>query len=280
MFSGSRPQSVLVVLAILWAADGRAAWSQTQTQDLQRNVTPASTRGKRTFTSNCASCHGLDGRGGDRAPNIVENPKVQGFSDARIAQIIENGIPGAGMPAFHSLAISEVRTLVTYLRTLQGSKQTPKLPGDAARGEKIFFGKAGCSSCHMVSGKGGFIASDLSGFARTHGVESILSAITTTTPLSERLGRLVTARTRGGGTVVGRIRNEDNFSMQLQALDGTYYLVTKSEIEGLDYASQTLMPSDYSSTLSAEELNDIVSYLIRTGGTSTEATKKIEEWDE
>ena len=268
MFSGSRSQSVLVVLAILWAADGRAAWPQTQTQNLQRKVTPVSTRGKRSFTSNCASCHGLDGRGGDRAPNIVENPKVQGISDAQIAQIIENGISGAGMPAFHSLAPSEVSALVTYLRTLQGSKQTVKLPGDPERGEKIFFGKAGCFSCHMVSGKGGFIASDLSGFASTHGMESILSAITTTTHLSERLGRLVTEHTRGGGTVVGRIRNEDNFSLQLQTLDGTFFLLTKSDLEGMEFSQQALMPSDYASTLSPEDLKDVVSYLTKIANVS------------
>ncbi len=64
----------------------------------------ASTRGKQTFTSTCAGCHGLDGRGGERAPNIAENPKVLRFSDAQISLIIENGVPGTGMPAFHSLA--------------------------------------------------------------------------------------------------------------------------------------------------------------------------------
>lgn len=249
----------LPVLVLLLAA---AAFAQAPQQNLsQKNATPVSTRGKQTFASTCANCHGLDGRGGERAPNIAENPKVQKLPDAQIAHIIENGVPGTGMPAFHSLATSDVKAVVTYLRTLQGAKQTLKLPGDPDRGEKIFFGKAGCSGCHMAAGKGGFIASDLSAFARTHAVEQILSAITN--PPSERQARLVTAHTRGGTNVVGRIRNEDNFSLQLQALDGTFFLLTKSDLDGLEYNQQALMPSDYASTLSPEDLKDVVSYLMK-----------------
>jgi hypothetical protein len=51
--------------------------------------------------------------------------------------------------------------------------------------------------------------------------------------------------------------------VQLQTLDGKFYSVTKSDLQGLEYNSQSLMPSDYGSTLSPDELNDLVSYLIR-----------------
>jgi cytochrome c oxidase cbb3-type subunit III len=271
MLPGTRSQFVLaLVLAALWAANGLAAGSQTQQQGglRQKSARPVSTRGKQTFASTCANCHGLDGRGAERAPNIADNPKVQHLSDAEIAHIIENGIPGAGMPAFRSLEASDVKAVVTYLRSLQGAKQTVKLPGDPVRGETVFFGKANCSGCHMAVGKGGFIASDLSEYARTHTPEQIRSALTTAAPASDRQARLVTATIRSGGKVVGRIRDEDNFSMQLQALDGRFYSVTKSDIEGLEYDSQTLMPSNYGSTLSPEELNDVISYLMRVANVS------------
>lgn len=269
------PRSRLVlalVMAALWAANGVAAWPQTPQQNLQqKNEKPASRRGKRTFASTCANCHGLDGRGGERAPNITQNAKVQRLSDAQIAHIIENGIPGTGMPAFHSLETSGVKAVVTYLRILQGTKKALKLPGDPERGEIIFFGKAGCSGCHMVAGKGGFIASDLSEYARTHTVEQIRSAITA--PGGDPQSRLVTAKIRGGGEVVGRIRNEDNFSMQFETLDGTFHFVRKSDLDGLEYSTQTLMPSDYSSTLSSAELNDVVSYLMRAANVSVGEAK-------
>jgi cytochrome c oxidase cbb3-type subunit III len=275
MLPSPRSRSVLALaLAVLWATSALAVWSQSSLQNVaQKNlpqkkvssVSSVSTRGKQIFASTCAGCHGLDGRGSERAPNIAENSKVQRLSDAQISHIIENGVPGTGMPAFHSLARTDVRAVVSYLRSLQGTKITLKLPGDPIRGETLFFGKAGCSGCHMAAGNGGFIASDLSGYARGHAMDEIQSVIASPTPVSNGQARMVTATTRAGEKYVGRIRNEDNFSLQLQMLDGTFFFVDKSDIERLD-SSQTLMHSDYGSTLSHEELNDLVSYLMRVSG--------------
>jgi cytochrome c oxidase cbb3-type subunit III len=279
MFASPGSRSLLV-LAALWAASCFAALPQTPKQlSRQKKTAPLSPRGKQMFASSCSHCHGLDGRGGERAPNIAENPRVQRLSDVQISHIIENGIPGTAMPAFHSLATADVKSVVTYLRTLQGTRQTLKLPGDPVRGEAIFFGKAGCSGCHMIARKGGFIASDLSTYARTHTVEEIRSAITTPAPDSERQARLVTATTRSGEKVVGRIRDEDNFSLQLQTLEGAFHFLTKSDLESLEYNSQSLMPSDYSSTLHPDELNDVVSYLIKVAGASG-TPKKADEWED
>jgi cytochrome c oxidase cbb3-type subunit 3 len=270
MLSSSKSVRVLVsVLVALWAAGGVAS-SQTPPQNLrQREFKLVSTQGKQVFAASCASCHGLDGRGGERAPNIAKSPKAQRLSNAQIAHIIENGIPGTGMPAFHSLESSDINAVVTYLRTLQGTKRTVKLPGDPARGQTIFFGRAGCSGCHMVAGQGGFIASDLSGYARTHAAEQIRSAITSPTPTSDPQARLVTASIRDGEKYVGRMRNEDNFSLQLQTLDGNFHFILKSDLERLEYSSQPLMPSDYGSSLGPVELNDVVSYLMNVASTRT-----------
>ncbi len=280
MFSSPRSQFVLT-LAALWAANGLAAWPQTPRQNLpQKNAKLVSTRGKQTFASTCAGCHGLDGRGGERAPDIAERAHVQRLSDAQISHIIENGVPGTGMPAFHSLQHSDVQAIVAYLRILQGKKKTLELPGDPDRGETIFFGKAGCSGCHMVAGKGGFIASDLSTYASTHGVEQIRSAIVSRNPDTNQRARLVTATTRGGEKMVGRVRNEDNFSLQLQTLDGTFFFVPKSDLKGLEYSPEALMPSDYSSTLSPQDLNDVVSYLMRVASAGEAVAAKKSRDDE
>ena len=267
----------VLVLVALWAASG-SVWSQTPQQDVRQRA--VSTRGKKTFASTCANCHGLDGKGGERAPNIAEKASVQRLSDAQISHIIENGVPGTGMPAFHSLPPSDVQAIVGYLRTLQGKKNALKLPGDPKRGETIFFGKAGCSSCHTIAGKGGFIASDLSAYAGTHVVEQIRSAIASRMPGNNLQARLVTVTTRSGEKNSGRIRNEDNFSLQLQALDGTFFFVAKSDVENLQYASKTLMPSDYGSTLSPDDLNDVISYLMREAHVTGEAVAGREDFED
>jgi cytochrome c oxidase cbb3-type subunit III len=267
------------MILVLWLASAFVASSQsTPPKARQKDSKSDAAQGKQTFASTCAGCHGLDGRGGERAPNIVERPSVQRLSDAQIFHIVQNGVPGTGMPAFHSLESSQIKALVAYLRTLQGKNKTAvTLPGDPNRGKTIFFGKAECSRCHMVAGEGGFIASDLSEYARTHELEQIRNAILIPTLSS----KLVTATVRSGEKYVGRVRNEDNFSLQLQTLDGTFHFISKSDIEALEYDSQTLMPSNYASTLSPSELNDLISYLMNAAGADgSRIPKKTNDWEE
>jgi cytochrome c oxidase cbb3-type subunit 3 len=241
---------------------------------------PNAMAGKQAFASTCGGCHGLDGKGGERAPNIADRSSVQGLSDVQISHIIENGIPGTGMPAFHALSVPQVKSIVGYLRTLQGAKQTAALPGDPVRGKALFFGKAQCSSCHMVAGEGGFIASDLSEYARSHDVDEIRNAIIDPAKSKNGAVSLVTATTHDGDELVGRVRNEDNFSLQLQTMDGVFHFLSKSDIQGVEPQAQPLMPSDYRSTLSAEGLNSIVGYLMSVAGANGSASvKKGEEWD-
>jgi putative heme-binding domain-containing protein len=235
----------------------------------------ANTAGQKIFASTCAGCHGLDGRGGERAPNIAQNREVQRLSDAQVTHIVQEGVPGTGMPAFHSLTSSDVKAVVAYLRTLQGSNKTSALPGNPVRGKTLFYGDAGCSACHMVAGNGGFIASDLSAYGATHSVQEIRNAITQPgqTPDHQAQSAVVVVRT--GQQFTGRIRNEDNFSLQLQSLDGTFHFFLKSDIERLEYKS--LVPLDYASRLSALDLDDLVSYLISSARKSEPALAKDEE---
>jgi cytochrome c oxidase cbb3-type subunit 3 len=220
----------------------------------------ANTEGQKIFASTCAGCHGLDGRGGERGPNIAQNREAQRLSDPELMRIVQEGVPGTGMPAFHSLPSSNVKAVVAYLRTLQGTNKTSALPGNPVRGKTLFYGDAGCSACHMVAGSGGFIASDLSGYGSTHSVQEIRRAITQPGQTPDHQAQSAVVVVRAGQQYTGRIRNEDNFSLQLQSLDGTFHFFLKSDIERLEYNS--LMPVDYASRLSARDLDDLVSYLI------------------
>lgn len=255
------------------------ALAQNPSQQQQSTSRAGSFQGKRTFTSTCAQCHGLDGKGSERAPNIADRANVQRLSDEQIFHIIQNGVPGTGMPAFHALQSAQIRAVVAYLRTLQGKTKVIALPGNPERGKEVFFGKAGCSECHMIAGQGGFIASDLSDYARTHDTAQIKSAIINPDG-NGRPVRLLTATLRTGEAFTGRVRNEDNFSLQLQSLDGSFHFLQKAEIEKVESDPKTLMPSDYGSRLGEAELNDVISYLIKTAGGNTNAGKKSEEWEQ
>jgi cytochrome c oxidase cbb3-type subunit III len=248
---------------------------QSFAQHEKPQIKPTNPEGQRIFAVNCAGCHGLDGKGGERAPSIVQR-EVQRLSDADLINIVQEGIPGAGMPAFHSLASADVKAVIAHLRILQGATTTAALPGNPVHGKTIFYGQAGCSGCHMVAGNGGFIASDLSGYGGAHSVPEIRTAITR--PNQTEQARSVLVVTRAGQQYAGRIRNQDNFSLQLQSLDGTFHFFPKSDIERMEPSSQTLMPSDYSSTLSPGDLNDLVSFLINSAKTSAiKVAGKVDE---
>jgi cytochrome c oxidase cbb3-type subunit III len=285
MLSKRRSLRILAAaIAVFWIAIGLAS-SQTAAKSPQQkssnaSVSSSSGQGKKIFASTCAQCHGLDGKGSERAPNIADRPAVRRLSDTQISHIIENGVPGTGMPAFHSFQSAQVRALVAYLRVLQGVNNSIALPGNPERGKSLFFGTAGCSACHMVAGDGGFIASDLSDYARSHTVEQIRGAIAD--PANNgRAVRLVTATLHSGDKYVGRIRDEDNFSLQLQTLDGAFHFLSKSDIGNIEPDSRLLMPSDYGSKLQPAELNDIVSYLMSVAGSNGSAPpKKMDDWEE
>lgn len=221
------------------------------------------------FSTTCAACHGLDGMGSERAPNIITNAQVQKLSATELVGVISNGVPGTGMPAFQRLGKPAITSLAAYVKDLQGKKQTAALPGDPKNGESLFFASAQCGSCHMASGRGGFIAPDLSAYGQTHSAELIRAAITNPAARDSSKGGVATAVAANGERYQGLIRNEDNFSLQLQSQDGNFYFLSKADLKSIERGQGSIMPSDYSSRLSQAELNDIVSYLLNLANTSS-----------
>jgi cytochrome c oxidase cbb3-type subunit III len=221
--------------------------------------------GRRIWTASCAACHGLDGKGGEHAPNIATNPEALRLSDAEIFRIVRDGSASMAMPSFgFSLDESKIHDVVSFLRRLQGGQRGESLPGDPQDGKSLFYGKAGCAGCHMARGSGGFMGSDLTEYARTHPVSEIREAIMSPNKYIDPRSRAATAITRNGEKFTGIARNEDNFSLQLQTSDGAFQLFLKSDLQRFEYQPESLMPSDYGSRLSSHELNDLISFLMRT----------------
>jgi putative heme-binding domain-containing protein len=214
----------------------------------------------------CATCHGLDGRGGEHAPNIATDPKVQALSDRDLVHIVRSGIPSAGMPAFgSSLDASQIRAVVDYLRVLQGkAKAAIPIAGDPEHGRLLFFGNAGCSDCHTVDGKGGFLGADLSSYGSTHAPAEIREAIVDPNKDSDRRNGTVVVVTKTGETFTGVLRNEDNFSLQMQTADGSFHFFDKPALARVEHPAQSLMPAQYESKLGSKNLDDLVSYLVKS----------------
>jgi cytochrome c oxidase cbb3-type subunit 3 len=252
-------------LAVLFSIVGMATLLASQglpSRNASRRDPGSAEQGKQAFAANCSVCHGLDGSGGERAPSIASGSDAAKLSPADLKRIVTNGIAGAGMPPFASLGQPEIQSVVSYLRTLQGKGNTIQLPGNSERGSTLFFGKAGCSSCHMAAGKGGFLAADLTAYGQGRSPDEIRDAITTPGKDLDQRIRQAAVVFRDGKKYSGVVRTEDNFSIALQTLDGQFVLAPKSDLANIAYNSTPVMPTDYATTLSSAELNDVISFLM------------------
>src|ERR1700761_3227512 len=70
------------------------------------------------FLTNCAGCHGADGRGSAKAPGLAMNQRVAGQTPEELSNFLAQGNIAGGMPSFADLSASERATLADYLRNL------------------------------------------------------------------------------------------------------------------------------------------------------------------
>lgn len=73
--------------------------------------------GRKVFQQRCASCHGDDGRGTLKAPNLTERD-AQAQTDGALFWKISRGNARTGMPAFSFLPEPQRWQLILHLRSL------------------------------------------------------------------------------------------------------------------------------------------------------------------
>jgi putative heme-binding domain-containing protein len=229
------------------------------------------TSGEHIFSANCAACHGSDGRGGERAPDIATTRAVVSMADTDLENIVKKGIPSVGMPSFGYMGDQKVSDVVAYLRVLQGKGTVEKVTGDPKAGRTLFFGKAECAKCHMVNGEGGFIASDLSTYGDNITAANLRNIIVNPDQSLPPASKVVEIRTLSGQRISGLVREEDNFRITLQTEDGRFHMYAKAKLASVVHTSHSIMPADYGSKLSSKELDDLTSFLI-TNASSTPHT--------
>src|SRR5579863_2908210 len=169
----------------------------------------AAGQGVQRYMEYCAGCHGADAKGGDKAPSLVS--AASPLSDSELFRIVRDGTTG-GMPSFAQIGDANIKAVVQVLRVLatngpakSASPETP-VTGNAQSGRALYFGKAQCSRCHSMQGKGGFIANNLTNYGRNRAADEILKAITTPdTPLALS-SQVVTVTTSTGQKLTGVLR--------------------------------------------------------------------------
>jgi cytochrome c oxidase cbb3-type subunit 3 len=239
----------------------------------------AITQGAVLFRQECVFCHGVAARGGMRGPDLTAGTWSHGGSDADLAGTISTGVPGTAMPP-NKLTTDEIWQIVTYLRSLQ--QPVTAAVGDPRRGEALFFGATGCSSCHMVKGRGGRLGPELStvGSARSRAylVESVREPsrqLTRNAGFGESVTLkydTVTAVTADGRTIVGVPMNEDTFTVQLMDTTERVHSLDKKTLKSFRHENRSLMPAYDAVRLVSADLDDVVAYL-QSLRTTTSAKK-------
>ena len=230
-----------------------------------RNQTPGQpnrAQGQKSFVRLCSGCHGADGRGTEQGPALVGNRRVRTRSIEKLRELIRNGIPAAGMPA-SPLPLSELTEIAAFVHSLNAPAAESALTGDPAPGEKLFFGKGQCASCHMVQGRGKPIGPDLSNVGAERTAEEIRVALLEPDAQITPGYELVTVQLRNGQSVRGFARGRSNFDIRLQDLDGKFHLLEDSQIASIVEEKHSLMPP---AQVTPEELQHLMVYLSRLTG--------------
>jgi len=212
--------------------------------------------GRARFNIRCAGCHGQDGLGGERAPAIANGSRLGLDNDNALRNLVQHGIADKGMPAF-DVSADELNQLAAFALSRMQPLGKTALSGDAKAGAALFFGKAGCSQCHMIWGRGSVNGPDLTEAARKLTLAQVETAL-----LKPAVGsggfQVATIRTAKGEVIRGFIRNEGSADLEIQSFDGRLRSLSKNQLERIEREPRSIMPAW---TGSREDMRDLVKFL-------------------
>jgi putative heme-binding domain-containing protein len=246
----------LVVGVLLTAGPGGSVRAQHETAaDIDD--------GGRVFRNTCANCHGPDGdevAGIDLGRGVFRRAKT----DQDLIEIIRNGIAGTAMPATN-FTEAQAAQVVAYLRSVAATKRSASGLGVVDRGRAVFEGKGACSTCHRIDASGARLGPDLSNIGQLRRAVELEASIVS--PQAEILATNRTYRvvSRDGVTTTGRLLNLDSFTVQMLDSKEQLRSFDKSKLRDYGFVDQSPMPS-YRDKLSAQDLADLVSYLVSLKG--------------
>ena len=219
-------------------------------------------RGRMLYGSTCAGCHGPDG---DRVAGVAlaGGAFKRAVGDEEVVRIIVNGIQGTSMPA-SKFSDAEAGAIVAYLRTMKTAGGTVA-PGDATRGRALSEGKGKCGACHGTGGPGSRLAPSLAEAASTRRPIEIERAILDPSAAIAPDFQQVRVVPASGPPVVGRLLNQDTFSVQLLDANERLRSFDKAKVRAVTLIKTSPMPA-YRNTLTPQDVVDLVAYVRTLGG--------------
>jgi putative heme-binding domain-containing protein len=218
--------------------------------------------GATVYAARCITCQGAQGDaiGG---VNLRSGTFRNAVIDRDLERFIRAGSP-AGMPAF-ALDAGDMAGIIAYLRNMNAFDAAAVKTGDASRGQAIFTGKGTCSGCHRVGATGSIAGPNLSDVGAVRSAGSLQRSLLEPTAQMMPINRPVRVVKKDGTVVNGRRLNEDTYSLQIIDDTGTLRSFLKPELRDYTIGTTSPMPS-FKNTLSADELADVLAYLLSLKG--------------
>ncbi|MEM8486853.1 MAG: c-type cytochrome [Bacteroidota bacterium] len=141
------------------------------------------------------------------------------------------------------------------------------LPRNFEQGKKMYTA-ALCQACHTMHGEGGNIGPDLSQVGTRFGRNDLIEAIISPSDAISDQYQATVFTLNDGGTAVGRIISQDEAAYVIN--QNPYDPAQKSTIAKADVANTkpspaSIMPAGLLNRLNAEEVMDLVAYLVSSG---------------
>jgi putative membrane-bound dehydrogenase-like protein len=209
---------------------------------------------------------------------LIANPKYA----ATLLDALESGaIPRHAVTAYHARQIQAFKgadsdALKKRLAAVWGSTQSSSaekqalikrfqdqlLPDVLAKGD-VKNGHAKyqqlCLACHTLHAEGGKVGPDLTGANRSEVYYLLENIIDPSATLPQDF-RLTVITRKDGGVVSGNVKSENEYAVTLRTLTDEQS-INLSEIAKRETLSQSIMPEGLLTTLSPEDVRDLIAFL-------------------
>ncbi len=175
--------------------------------------------------------------------------QLQSLKNPHVAQRVAK-VWGAARPN----AADRIALIARYKKQLTDDALAA---ADRSRGRAVFAKT--CAACHTLFDAGGKIGPELTGSQRTN-LDYVLSNVLDPSAVLARDYQMTLIQTTDGRVINGIVKTEDDHGLSIQTATELVVL-PKDEIESRQATPNSMMPDGLFTSLTADEVRDLVGYL-------------------
>ena len=179
-------------------------------------------------------------------------------------------LPQVASVAIASCPWGDIRQSAADVLPMPKAKGGEKLPpvselvkrtGNPANGKAVFAGAGTCAKCHIVNGEGKSVGPNLSGVGAKLSREALYESVLAPSAAISHSYETYTAIMEDGRSVTGLLVSQSPDQVVIRGADSIDVMMPAGQVEELVKQPVSLMPADLATTLSADELVDVVAWM-------------------